>query len=82
MLLLVGAGGGIVLQKHTSKMIYLSCIQLIIVRAAPVCGTQLTVFYYLEACLYANTRSLSISLISSIRRKKNKFLADIYISSS
>ena len=77
MLLLALAGGGIVLQKHTSKMIYLSCIQLIIVRAAPVCGTQHTVFYYLEACMQIQEVYLSLSYPSSIRRKNNKFLADI-----
>ena len=76
MLFLARADGGIVLQKHTSKMIYLSCIQLIIVRAAPVCGTD-PHRLLLSRSVYANTRSLSVSLISSIRRKNNKFLADI-----
>ena len=62
MLLLARAGGGIVLQKHTSNMIYLSCIQLIIVRAAPVCGgTQHTVFYYVEACMQIQEVYLSLS---------------------
>ena len=71
MLLLARAGGGIVLQKHTSKMIYLSCIQLIIVRAAPVCGTQLTVFYYLEACMQIQEVYLSLSYPVSVGKRPN-----------
>ena len=69
---------GIVLQKPPSKMIYVWCIQLIMVRAAAVWSIH---YYHLLTCVCKYKKSIYLSLSLWVRLKMGNLL-DISVSFS